>query len=113
MTERVSAKEIGRRRSRNEADQLVRDFEASGLERREFCERHAIALNTFNRYVQRYRAKGAAAGNGPQLVAVEVVNPVAFRAEVVIVLPQGRRVEVARGFDAGTLQQVVTALERH
>jgi hypothetical protein len=34
-----------------------------------------------------------------------------FRAEVVVVLPRGRRVEVARGFDAHTLQEVVAALE--
>jgi hypothetical protein len=72
-----------------------------------------VAPNTFNRYMQRYSGQPAAAGNAQQLVAVEIVNREAFRAEVIVVLPRGRRVEVARGFDATTLQQVVTALETY
>ena len=35
------------------------------------------------------------------------------RAEVVVVLARGRRVEVGRDFDVRTLQQVVAALEAY
>jgi hypothetical protein len=63
--------------------------------------------------MQRYGGQPAAAVNAQQLVAVEIVNPGGFRAEVIVVLARGRRVEVARGFDATTLQQVVAALERY
>jgi hypothetical protein len=44
---------------------------------------------------------------------VEIVDAQAFRAEVAVVLARGRRVEVARGFDTQTLQQVVAALEAY
>ena len=100
MTERVCATGIRRYRSRSEAEQLVRSFEASSLTRSEFCARNQVAANTFNRYMQRYGGRRCEGGQPQQLVAVEIVD-----------LPRGRRVEVARGFDAHTLQQVVAVLE--
>src|SRR3954471_17661016 len=110
MTERVCATGIRRYRSRSEAEQLVRDFESSGLTRQQFCARNHVAGKTFNRYMQRYgRCKENRAEQ--QLVAVEVVDSVALRAEVIVVLARGRRVEVGRSFDVKTLQQVVAALE--
>jgi hypothetical protein len=33
-------------------------------------------------------------------------------SELAVVLPSGRRIEVKRGFDAGTLEQLVLLLER-
>lgn len=38
------------RRSRAEADQLVVEFEASGLGRREFCAQRGVALGTLELY---------------------------------------------------------------
>jgi len=111
MTERVCATGIRRYRSRSEAEQLVRSFEASSLTRSEFCARNQVAANTFNRYMQRYGGRRCEGGQPQQLVAVEIVDARVFVAEVAVVLPRGRRVEVARGFDAHTLQQVVAALE--
>jgi hypothetical protein len=40
---------------------------------------------------------------------VEVATPV---ASAIVLLISGRRVEVGRGFDAATLAQLVTVLER-
>jgi hypothetical protein len=113
MTEKVCATGLRRYRSRREAEQLVRDFESSILTRKQFCDRNKVAANTFHRYMQRY---AGGIGNNraeQQLVAVEVIDSVATRAEVVVVLTRGRRVEVGRGFDAKTLQQVVSALEAY
>lgn len=111
MTERVCATGIRTYRSRSEAEQLVRSFEASGLTRQQFCSRNQVATNTFNRYMKRYGNGGPAGVQDQQLVAVEIVESVARSAEVVVVVGRGRRVEVGRGFDVKTLQQVVAALE--
>jgi len=113
MTKRVCATGIRRYRSRGEAEQLVRSFETSGLTRQQFCARHEVATNTFNRYMQRYGERRHKTEAAQQLVPVEVVHSVALRAEVVVVLARGRRVEVAAGFDVNTLQQVVAALEAY
>jgi hypothetical protein len=113
MTEKVCATGLRRYRSRSEAEQLVRSFERSGLTRRQFCARNQVAANTFNRYIARYGGESAESGKAQQLVAVEIADPVRFRAEVAVVLSRGQRVEVARGFDAKTLQQVVAALEAY
>src|SRR3954462_5394931 len=109
MTERVCATGIRRYRSGSEAEQLVRNFELSGLTRQQFCARNQVATNTLNRYVQRYGARPEKTGTEEQLIAVEMMDAVALRAEVVVVLARGRRVEVGRGFDIQTLQQVVAA----
>jgi|SRR5215204_3625814 hypothetical protein len=110
MTERQSRTGIRRYRSRVEAEQLAAEFQASGLTRREFCEGQRVALNTLNRYLSRYSRRET--DDAPELVQVEVAEPGGFRAEVTVVLGRGRRVEVARGFDSVTLQQVVSVLER-
>lgn len=111
MTERVCATGLRRYRSRSEAEQLVRSFEMSGMTRQQFCARNQLAPNTFSRYMQRYG--GGAVGRQQELVAVEIVDASAFRAEVAVVLARGRRVEVGRDFDAKTLQRVVAALETY
>lgn len=113
MTERVCATGLRRYRSRSEAEQLVRDFESGGMTRRQFCEGKQVAVNTFNRYMQRYGGRWPRAHASQQLVPVEIVDSVVHRGEVVVVLAHGRRVEVAVGFDAKTLQQVVAALEAY
>jgi hypothetical protein len=92
---------------------LVRSFEASGLTRGEFCARNQVAPNTFNRYMQRYGARRCEGDEQQRLIAVEIVDAQVFRAEVAVVLGRGRRVEVGRGFDVQTLQQVVAALETY
>src|SRR5689334_21057877 len=108
MTEKVCATGVRRYRSGHEAEQLVRDFESSGLTRRQFCGRNKVAPNTLRRYMQRYAGSIENNRAEQQLVAVEVIHSVGVRAEVVVVLARGRRVEVGRDFDAKTLQQVVS-----
>lgn len=102
---------VRRYRSRSEAAALVAEFSTSGLTRRQFCERNEVALNTLNRYISRY-GRGTAAEEPQQLIRIDVAEAVGFRAELAIVLRRDRRVEVAKGFDAATLEQVVRVLER-
>jgi hypothetical protein len=98
-----------RHRSRAEADQVAADYEASGLSREAFGKQRDVPLKTLDRYVTRYR-KQKAAGGGPQRwVAVEVAGN---GGELSVLLSSGRRIEVKRGFDAGTLRQLVAVLEQ-
>jgi len=110
MTERRSRTGVRRYRSRVEAAQLAAEFRASGLTRREFSEQHSVALNTLNRYISRYPGEQFAAA--PRLLRVEVSEPACVGSGIAVVLACGRRVELARGFDAATLAQAVSVLER-
>lgn len=103
-----------RRRSRAEAEELVGAYEASGLSRREFCKQNGLSLNTLNRYCGRRRARTEpASGNW---IEVEVSGTAAGTASngsgLALHLGDNRRIEVRRGFDAGTLEQLLRVLER-
>jgi hypothetical protein len=106
--------EVRRRRSRYEVEQLVAEFESSGLSRSEFCRERGLGLSTLARY--RRRREGQAPAGNNTLLAVEVsgrpLEPVAASwSALAVVLRGGRRVEIGRGFDAGTLEQLVRVLE--
>ncbi len=106
-----------RRRRRAEAEQLVAEYETSGLGREEFCRQHGLSLATLARYRKRQRqAEGEAAGPGRWL-AVEVSRPVPVAGSgagsgLAVVLARGRRLEIGCGFDAPTLVQLLALLER-
>jgi len=91
---------------------LVVEYEVGGMSREEFCRRHGLALSTLARY-QRRREQGQGEGAGPsRWLAVELsgAHP-AGASGLAVVLAGGRRIEVGRGFDAQTLQQLVSLLE--
>lgn len=116
MDEQEQVAPTRRRRSRAQVDQLVAEYEASGLSRTEFCRSNAISLSTLNRYLTRRRdapAKAAAVN----LIAVELsrARPAAGTGAdsgLAVALAGGRRIEIARGFDAQTLAQLLGLLER-
>ena len=108
MTERQSRTGIRHYRSRAEAAQLAAEFRASGLTRREFSEQHRVALKTLNRYISRYSGERA---DKPPLLRVEVTKSVCKESGVVVILGCGRRVELAKDFDATTLAEAVSVLE--
>jgi len=99
-----------RRRSQAEADRLAAEFETSGLSRREFCRNRGLNVSTLDAYRKRLRRtqpEGAA-----RLVAVEVSAARPAASGVAVVLADGLRIEVSRGFDAATLSQLLSLLER-
>ncbi len=105
-----------RRRTRSEVEELVTGYEGSGVSRTEFCRTHGVSLSTLNRYLRR-RTDTQAEPVGVNLVAVELcgARPPARKGEpsgLAVALARGRRIDVARGFDAGTLMQLVGLLER-
>jgi hypothetical protein len=103
-----------RRRNRQEVDQLVAEYESSGLSRQEFCRERGVGLSTLDRY--RTRRKRQAPAGSHAMLAVEVsgraLAPMAGTGSALaVVLRGGRRIEVGRGFDAGVLEQLVRVLE--
>ncbi len=108
---------LRRRRTRAEVDQLLAEFETSGLTQREFCQLHHMSLSTFGRYRERQRndPRSSSAPNC-RLMAVEVAEPGQSRCQrngsgLAIALAAGRRIEIGIGFDAQTLRQLLQALE--
>ena len=104
---------VGRRRSRHEVEQVVAEFESSGLSRIEFCRERGLALSTLCRY--RKRERQAPTGS-IALLSVEVSGRAAAAvaatgSALAVVLRGGRRIEVGRGFDACALEQLVRVLE--
>ena len=113
--EQVSA--APRRRSAEEAARLVAQYEAGPLSKEEFCRTHGLAISTLDAYRSGRRQGVARRKNSPPCwVAVEVPEapPQTTQAEsgLAVVLPQGRRIEVSRGFDAETLAHLLSVLER-
>ena len=84
------------------------------MNRSEFCRELALALSTLARY-RRGRVQRKPTGSNT-LLAVEVSGravgaAAATCSALAVVLRGGRRVEIGRGFDAGTLAQLVHVLE--
>jgi hypothetical protein len=115
-----------RRRTRGEAERLAREFAASGLSRREFCERGGLKVSTLDAYRKRLRQRDGAdrwvavdiAGVTPHATASSIgAKPIAYAVArpsgVAVVLAGGRRIEVERGFDPATLGALLRVLERN
>jgi hypothetical protein len=115
MTEEQSV--VGkRRRTSAEIEQMVCEFESSGLNRSQFCRRQGLTLGVLNRYLQRRQAASGSGGSEDGLVRVELAGKKlggerAASCGLAVVLARGRRIAVSAGFDAATLQRLVQVLE--
>ena len=117
MDEQTQAVKTKRRRSRAEIQELVAEYEASGLGRTAFCQQRGLSLSTLSRYRKRQEQTAGEATEGKRWLAVEVSGSAAVaggeRASgLAVVLPGGRRIEIGRGFDAETLQRLLVVVER-
>ena len=105
-----------KRRSREEVKRLVAEFEASGIQRSEFCRTREVALGTLQRHLKRHGSSAGGAKAGNRLVAVELSGQEPKRnsqraCALEVVLAGGRRIEVRREFDSATLGRVVKVRE--
>ncbi|HEY1741697.1 MAG TPA: hypothetical protein VGG18_00920 [Granulicella sp.] len=99
-------------------EKLVAEYEACGLTRDVFCQQRGLSVATLDKYRRRVQ-KWARSGAGP-ILPVEVVlstaqgsNCAARSCGVLVVESRsGRRIEVGRGFDAETLQRLLTILDK-
>ena len=101
-----------KRRSREEIQRLMMEFESSGLRQNEFCRKHGLALSTLQRQLKKRRLDQGEAKSS-RLVAVELASKGrgGNNRTLEVVLASGRRIEVRRDFDSETLLRVVEVLE--
>jgi hypothetical protein len=109
---------VRKRRSRVEVEKLVSEFEASGLRRDAFCQQRGLSVAALDKYRRRVHDwRRPCAGS---IVPVEVVSSMPLDSNgdgerdgaLVVELRSGRRIEVRRGFDAVTLERLLTILDR-
>ena len=105
-----------RRRSTEEIQQLVEEFARSGMKPREFCQVREFALSTLQRHLQRKAEQTGKTKGRSRLVRVEIDSQRSQKPTgecgLAVVLSSGRRIEVGPGFDATTLERLLTMLER-
>lgn len=109
---------VRKRRSEAEVEALVAEFESSGLMRAAFCQKRNLSVGTLDKYRRRVQSRPQS-GTGP-LLPVEVVSSHSREANddagcdgvLVVESRSGRRIEVHRGFDAGTLERLLRVLDR-
>jgi hypothetical protein len=102
------------RRTREEIRQIVAEFATSGMEQIEFCRSRGISRSTLHRHLNQQRTQQSGAGN--RLLAVEVRaqngSSAGNSGGLVVALRSGHRIEVNRGFDAATLERLLTVLDK-
>ena len=108
---------VRRHRSRVEADRLAVEFEQSGLTREAFCAQRGLPVRTLTRYCKQWRSETPAAAS--RILPVELISSGASspltevsRGGLWVELGNGRRIAVAQGFDATTLERLVAVLEQ-
>lgn len=103
------------RRTPAEIEQIVSEFAGSGLNQSQFCQQRGVNPNTLSGYLRRRREDGVAGNRPTALLPVELRAQKTKRdgevAGLVVVLANGRRIEVGASFDAVTVQRLVQALE--
>ena len=106
-----------KRRPRAEIRQLVAEFATSGMDASEFCRSRGLSRTTLYRHLIRQHIHAPAVSANTQLVAVELAPAKRSVANnrcggLAVVFASGRRIEVGEGFDADTLERLVSVLER-
>ena len=91
--------------------ELVEAYRSGDLGRRAFCERAGIAVTTLDYYLRRDKERSRKQQR--LLPVVVTVEPEESKtAEITVVVGNGRRVEVRRGFDPELLLRLIGVLER-
>jgi hypothetical protein len=106
-----------RQRSGREVEQLVVKFEASGAGASEFCREHKLSRSVLYRHLQR-RGLGKVEPKPCQgLVAVSLIEEpgqveMGGQCTLEVVVRGGRRIQVWPDFDSGTLERLLSILEK-
>lgn len=86
-----------------EMHQLIKDYEASGVSRREFCEQRGIPLTTFDYWRREH-------GKKPRMVKVEVADTEAG-CGFSLTLGNGRRIDSSWRFGDAELMRLIRIAE--
>jgi hypothetical protein len=99
---------MAKKNSGGRSELVVSEYKASGLGRREYCERHGLALTTLDYHVRRLRMKQAAANLVPVTVTSAPTAAEALREQgFALVLDNGRRIETGWNFDENQLARLI------
>jgi transposase len=102
---------------------LLNDFRRSGLTHAEFCRRRGISIHSFRKHLYLARpprsqpahqpaADGIVAAFLPVTVLPDTPTaPAASPPPLELILPSGRRIAVAPGFDPQTLRRLIAVAE--
>ena len=106
----------GQRRTREEIRQIAAEFATSGMPQGEFCRSRGISRSSLSRYLRIHRVQDPESGASNRFLAVEVRGASGSSASnggrLVVALASGHRIEVERGFDAATLERLLTILDQ-
>jgi hypothetical protein len=93
---------------------VIDDFHQAGLKQTEFCRRRGLSLHTFRKYLYGSQPATAVTPHAkflPLATLAETSEPERSDPDpIVLILPRGRRVAVAPGFDADTLGRLLDVL---
>jgi len=89
--------------SKQEIRRIVEGYAARGMTRRQYCEKHSIAISTLDYWRRVHKRK-------PRLVEVAVEGRQAT-AGFVLVLANGRRIESSWRFAEADLMRVIRVAE--
>jgi hypothetical protein len=106
-----------RHRSGSEVEQLIIKFEASGAGASDFCREHKLARSVLYRHLQRRRVGKVKPKPCQGLVAVSLIEEPGHvetgdQCALEVVVRGGRRIQVWPDFDSGTLERLLSILEK-
>jgi hypothetical protein len=102
---------------------LLNEFRRSGLTQAEFCRRRQISLHSFRKHLYPPRPSRPAPGDDrpsadadPPFLPVTILpdptpSIAACPSHLELILPNGRRIAVAPGFDPRTLRHLIAVVE--
>lgn len=96
---------MARRRTNKEIEELLEQYQASGLTRTAYCQQVGIALSTLGRYLRRR--------SGGRLVRVKLKGAPTSEPDrgFVLVLNNGRRIESGWRFGEMELERLIRVAE--
>jgi hypothetical protein len=97
---------MAQRRSREEIQQILEEFRASGLSQLEYCRQSGVVLSSLGRYLRRNES------SEQRLVRVKVETPVAPDTGFVLMLVNGRRIASSWGFAETELARLIRVAEK-
>ena len=100
------------RRTREEAERLLRAYDRSGLSQARFAEQHRIALTTLHYWLRRRREQGRDSSRRPALVPVNLRPALgAVSARIEVALTNGRQLRLPIDTEAARVASLAAALD--
>jgi hypothetical protein len=75
FVEQVKDKTAPRRRNRKQIEQILKDFEQSGIPAKEFCLIHQIHPSNFHKWKSRYKSKAPKKARSSSFASLDIIDP--------------------------------------